>query len=101
MNILILPEARADLELGCDFYESQNSGVGEYFLNSLMAEIDSLRIYAGIHPKEHRLYRLLAKRFPFAIFYNLNGQTIEVYAVLDCRQDPAKIQQRLKSTRTE
>lgn len=55
-----------------------------------------IRLYAGIHQKEHGLYRLLAKRFPFAIYYDVKEGDVEIYAVLDCRQDPSKIQERLE-----
>jgi hypothetical protein len=68
MNIRILPEAERDLELGADFYESQRVGLGRYFNDCLMADIESLRIYAGVHERVCDLYRCLSKRFPFAIF---------------------------------
>ena len=51
MKIRILPEASRDLELGADFYESQNRGLGRYFNDSLMADIESLQIY-GWSPRE-------------------------------------------------
>ncbi|MDA1055238.1 MAG: type II toxin-antitoxin system RelE/ParE family toxin [Planctomycetota bacterium] len=99
MNIRILPEAEHDLELGADFYESQREGLGRYFNDCLMADIESLRIYAGVHERVHDLYRSLSKRFPFAIFYDTSPDTIDIYAVLDCRQDPQKIEERLNSPR--
>ncbi len=49
MKIRLLPEAERDLEIGADFYESQRLGLGSYFTESLVADIESLRIYAGIH----------------------------------------------------
>jgi len=53
-------------------------------------------LYAGIHPKpDGRLHRTLATRFPFAIYYDLNGDAATVVAVLDCRQNPDSIVQRL------
>ena len=49
MKIAVLDEAERDLRDGFAFYESQTSGLGDYFLNTLFADIDSLRLYAGIH----------------------------------------------------
>jgi hypothetical protein len=49
MRIRLLPEAERDLMIGADFYESQKPGLGTYFNASLTADIESLRIYAGIH----------------------------------------------------
>jgi plasmid stabilization system protein ParE len=40
-------------------------------------------------------HRLLAKRFPFAIYYRVEGDPVQVYAVLDCRRNPAWIRDRL------
>jgi len=31
------------------------------------------------------------------IFYDFDGETVDIYAVLDCRQDPAKTAYRLGS----
>lgn len=88
--------AEADLLEGYVFYERQQAGVGDYFLDSLYAEIDALALYAGIHPKpEGRLHRALAERFPFAIYYELKSDIATVVAVLDCRQNPASITDRI------
>jgi hypothetical protein len=43
----------------------------------------------------------MSKRFPFAIYYRVDDDVIEVFAVLDCRQDPDQIEARLKDARTK
>ncbi|MFM8215543.1 MAG: hypothetical protein ACKN82_12970, partial [Pirellula sp.] len=65
MKIRLLPEAERDLEIGADFYESQRPGLGSYFNDCLTADIESLRIYAGIHETYRGFHRSLAKRFRF------------------------------------
>lgn len=96
MQIFLTQSAEADLLSGFMFYEQQQIGLGEYFLDSLYADIDSLMLYAGIHPKPiGRFHRTLAKRFPFAIYYDLANDIATVVAVLDCRQNPASITLRL------
>jgi len=45
----IQPAALADLRRAFYFYERQEAGLGTYFLNSLYSDIDSLRLFAGIH----------------------------------------------------
>ncbi|MBS4098859.1 MAG: type II toxin-antitoxin system RelE/ParE family toxin [Sulfuricella sp.] len=90
--------AEQDLLNGFAFYESNQEGVGSYFLDSLYAEIDALALYGGIHPKpDGRLHRALARRFPFAIYYERRDDEILVIAILDCRQNPASITKRIKS----
>ena len=97
MKIRILPEAEHDLEIGADFYEAQREALGRYFNDCLMSDIESLRLHAGVHQRQHGLHRCMSKRFPFAVFYDVTDDTIDIYAVLDCRQDPAAIQTRLES----
>jgi plasmid stabilization system protein ParE len=96
VQLRITHAAEQDLLKGFSFYERQQQGVGDYFLDSLYADIDSLLLYGGIHPRpKGRLYRTLAKRFPFAIYYDKQGNEITVVAVLDCRQNPASIAKKL------
>lgn len=96
MKIKILDSAKNDLIEGYYFYEKQSEGIGTYFLDSLYSDIDSLQVYAGIHQKHYKdYYRLLSKRFPFAIYYRKENQNVFVDAVLDCRRDPAWIRKKL------
>jgi hypothetical protein len=95
MQIQILDEAEQDLLEGAQFYESQIAGLGHYFLDSLFSDIDSLQIYGGIHSMHFGYYRLLSRRFPFAIYYRVENNVASVIAVLDCRQDPKKVKNRL------
>jgi hypothetical protein len=96
MRIKILESAVQDLLQGHRFYEQQERGVGSYFIDSLFSDIDSLQIFAGIHSIHFNKYRLLSKRFPFAVYYTLKDDIILVHAVLDCRQDPFKTVNRLQ-----
>ncbi len=95
MKIRILHEAELDLLEGYSFYEMQASGVGDYFLDSLYTDIESLLLYASSHEIHFGYHRFLARRFPFAIFYQVKADAIEIWAVLDCRQDPSKMKNRL------
>jgi len=101
MNLRILDEAEQDLIDGFRFYDLQEAGVGEYFFDSLSSDIDSLHLYAGIHSVHFGYHRLLSKRFPFAVYYKVEAETINIWAVLDCHQDPAKIKARLTEPRTK
>lgn len=44
MKIRILTSARNDLADGRNFYEQQGEGIGDYFLDSLISDIDSLAL---------------------------------------------------------
>ncbi len=96
MKVLILNEAEQDLIDGFRFYETQSAGLGDYFLDSLFSDIDSLHLYAGIHAKHFGYHRMLSKRFPFAIYYRAEKNVVKVHAILDCRRDPSRTGDRLK-----
>ena len=95
MRVQILDEAQRDLVEGYRFYEGQGEGLGDYFLDSLFSDIDSLQFYAGIHPVYFGYNRLLSKRFPFAVYYRVENEMVRVYAVLDCRREPSCTRSRL------
>jgi len=96
VKIKILPSALADLDRGREFYSQQQEGLGEYFLDALFSDIDSLVLYAGIHKKVFEFHRLLARRFPYAVYYRVDGDVCIVFRVLDCRQKPQKTEKALK-----
>jgi plasmid stabilization system protein ParE len=96
MSVQLLDEAELDLVDGFCFYEAQQAGLGDYFLDSLFSDIDSLQLFAGIHRRHLGFYRLLSKRFPFAIYYRIEGKVVNVHAVMDCRQNPERIRERLE-----
>jgi len=98
MKIEILSSAMSDLMEGRRFYEKQGEGLGEYFFDSLFSDIDSLTLYAGIHPEFYGYYRMLSKRFPYAVYYKLKEKSIAtVWRVLDLRRDPKRIKVALKN----
>ena len=70
-------------------------GLGDYFLDSLFSDIDSLQFYAGIYPMYFGYNRLFSKRFPFAIYYRVENEMVRVYTVLDCRREPSWTRTRL------
>lgn len=95
MTVVILEDAAADIELGRQFYESCEAGIGEYFVDSIFADLERLVVLAGVHPANFGFRRMLCRRFPYAIYYEVEGHTAFVYAILDLRRDPRWIRTRL------
>jgi plasmid stabilization system protein ParE len=91
--------AESDLLAGFRFYERQSSGVGWYFLETLNSDIESLRLYAGIHPQIFGYHRILSKRFPFGVYYDVQEEEIRVWRVSDCRREPRWIKLQLRKSR--
>jgi plasmid stabilization system protein ParE len=98
VKLRILDLAEADILLAIRFYERQSVGVGQYFLSAISSDIESLRLYAGIHRRSFGYRRLLSKRFPFAIYYKVMADEVFVWRVLDCRRKPVWIRRQLGSS---
>jgi hypothetical protein len=95
-TVVTLEQAAQDLDTGKAFYDAREASVGLYFFDSLLSDIESLTLHSGIHRKTFGFYRLLSKRFPFAVYYDIDGDMTRVAAVLDMRRDPAWIRQELE-----
>jgi plasmid stabilization system protein ParE len=95
MIVHISSDAEADVAQGYWFYEQQADRLGDYFRDCILADIDSLNFYAGIHEIAYGYHRMLAKTFPFAIYYKLQNNEATVVAVLDARRDPSWTRDRL------
>ena len=96
MNVELRDEARDDLIHAAEFYQSQSIGLDHYFLQCLQEDIKKLEATDGIHETYRGFHRALSERFPYAIYYLVSADTVDVVAVLDCRRDPRTLKTRLK-----
>jgi len=95
LDLYVTELAREDLSKSIMFYEIQSENLGLYFKDSLISDLEALLFYAGIHQKYFGYYRMLAKRFPFSIYYRIEDTRIVVHAIIDDRRDPKFHQERL------
>lgn len=91
MKVRLLDEAEQDLEDGQAFFERQSPGLGGYFVRRLLEDLRALRTTAGIHAIEHGYFRAISERFPYKIYYKVEGTYVMVVAIVDSRRDPAAI----------
>ena len=94
-EVIVLYEAVEDLEAGRAFYNQREYGIGGYFIDCILSDLGSLKIYAGIHTTHSGYLRMLSKRFPFAIYYDIEDQIARVVAILDMRMNPDTIRRTL------
>ncbi len=95
-DVVALDEVTFDLADGKSFYDENEKGVGTYFLDSMVADIESLFVYAGVHSKVFGFYRMPAKRFPYAIYYHILNEVAIVVAALPMRRSPVWVKGKLK-----
>jgi plasmid stabilization system protein ParE len=95
-ELVFLWAADADIQTAFDFYENFQPGRGALFLHHLDAALGYLKTFPEIAPTFAGAYRrLLVPRFPYGVFYSVTGKRVIICGVLDLRQDPNAIRDRL------
>src|ERR1035438_1884081 len=95
-ELVIAPEAELDIAEAYVWYEGRRAGLGEEFLSSVDAALDSIWRRPETYPVVHEGYRRsLIRRFPYAVFDEPSGATATIYAVFHTSRDPDKWRQRL------
>ena len=98
MKLRILSRTEDDLMEGRRFYERKESGLGLYFLDCLSDDIESLRVFRPLLARRFlAFYRTISDRFPYAIYFTIEGDHILIHAVLDCRRHPSWTRRKLKN----
>jgi plasmid stabilization system protein ParE len=96
VELVIAPEAGFDIAEAYVWYEGRRAGLGEEFLSSVDACLESIRRRPEMYPVVHESYRRsLIRRFPYAVFYEPSEATVTIYAVFHTSRDPDKWRQRL------
>lgn len=85
------PKADRDIFLAADWYETQQAGLGNKF-------IDDLEVLCGYIENNPRLFTQVLpdvhqaplKKFPYVVLYKIKKSKVFIIAVFNCYQDPAK-----------
>lgn len=98
VELIIRPEAEADALEAFTWYNEQLPGLGR----DLVSELD--RTFAAIveHPEAHvrvhrNMRRALVRRFPYGVFYLVQGDRAIVLAILHMSRDPQLWRRRRES----
>jgi len=70
------------------FMSGKAAALGGIFSNHLTLTLNPFDSLAGRHRRVFGYHRMLSKRFPFAIYYDLHKDEIRIWRVLDCRRHP-------------
>jgi toxin ParE1/3/4 len=94
-RLLIRPEARAEVAEAAAWYEARERGLGRDFLRAFRAATDLLRrnpLHYQIVFAEMR--RVLLRRFPYGVFYEIHGPGVVVLGCMHEARDPEEWQKR-------
>lgn len=88
-------DAQSDIRNSEDFHEKQSPNLGIYFYDSVISDLDALKHYAGIYAIHFGFYRMVTKRFPYVIYYDIEDDSVVVHAVFHTRMNIESIYKRL------
>ena len=101
-RLLIQPEAEADLDEACRWYESQRSGLGGEFIEYVEEVFQRICETPELHAVVYRTVRqTLVKRFPYVVCYVLERDRVDVAAVFHGHRDPTAWKSRVDGTGAE
>lgn len=95
-QLIIRPEAEADIAQAFDWYEARVAGLGSEFLLVLDAALSSiLRNPSSYSVVYKNVHRALTRRFPFAIFFIVQESRIVVLSVFHVKRNPQEWKKRI------
>ena len=93
VELRIAPEAIDDAYA---WYDERRTGLGAEFLSCLDACIQAISRWPESHPAVFQSYRrALVRRFPYAVFYEVQANNLTVYGVFHTSRDSSKWRERL------
>jgi len=83
------PEARGELRAAFLFYEGEARGLGRDLLQEVRATLSRLAEWpASGTPDGGDIRRVVLARFPFTMVYQIQGDALEIVALMHQRQRP-------------
>jgi plasmid stabilization system protein ParE len=91
-----LPQVEGDVWHGRTWYEAKAPGLGEEFLRVFYAFCEELTRDPQMYPKVHwEFRRRLLRRFPYAIYFRIEGDRVVVFGLFHCARDPRRLHREL------
>ena len=89
-EILVRPEAEAEVQQAFDWYQEQSEGLGLEFLRAIEACLSSVsrNPFAYTVVKVPNVRRAVVRRFPYALFYLVDDDAIVIIAVFNVKRRP-------------
>jgi plasmid stabilization system protein ParE len=96
VTVELTPPASHELKGAIRYYNGESEGLGDEFQTEVDHTIERILEFpeAGT-PLSRRTRRCLTRRFPYAVIYQVRGETLWVVAVMHLHRDPRSWQDRL------
>jgi plasmid stabilization system protein ParE len=87
-RVIIRPAAESDLRDARSWYESQRPGLGDELLDAISHAVRLLEEQPERRPIYYNGFRrLMTHRFPYKIFYRVEGNRVIVFRILHAKRD--------------
>ena len=90
------PTVELEVEAAFAWYEGEEPGLGFEFVEELRAAYQRILDHPfAYHDLRSGIRRALTRRFPYAVFFSVEGETVVILAVLHTARDPEEWQRRI------
>jgi toxin ParE1/3/4 len=88
-QLIVKPEVEEDIKSAYDWYEEQQLGLEESFLDGVDLAFDQILNSPKSYQERYKKTRIhFTDRFPFGVHYRIEGIRLIVLAVLHTSRDP-------------
>ena len=96
-RVNVQPQATAETEEAAAWYERQRPGLGTEFILELDAALERAAAFPDTYVRQYReARRVLLRRFPYAVYFVYEDESVEVFAVLHQRRAPSRWRARVR-----
>ncbi len=89
VNVRFHPEAEREFKDAVIWYNHQRMGLGAEFFLCVDESIERIQSNPQIYPLVHnKIRRAVVRRFPFAVFYDIEDSEIRVIGIFHSRRSP-------------
>jgi plasmid stabilization system protein ParE len=95
-RLVVRRQAKLDLRRATRWYEEQRLGLGR----ELVAQVENVLDRITDNPPQWQVIyrdvrRAIVQKFPYGVFYRIDGSDIVVFAIVHLHRDPFSWQQRV------
>jgi plasmid stabilization system protein ParE len=97
IKIVVRRGAARDIQQAHDWYENEQSGLGNEFLDEIGACLARIEQHADRYAFVYRdVKRAIVERFPYSVYFRVRSKEVRVIAVVHQRRSPKLWQRRIR-----
>ena len=95
-ELIIRPEAEADLTEAFKWYETRVPGLGLEFIRTVDSLFNSIIRNPQAYPVVYKtIRRALTRKFPYEVFFMVDADSVVILAVFHAKRNPQRWQERI------